>query len=250
MDKIDIIMPVYNCEKYIKEAIQSVKNQTYANWRLIIIDDASIDKTLKIINEEISDIKDRVLLITNKTNIGVAETRNIGLENVQNRYIAFLDADDIWNKNKLNKQLEFMINNNYSFTYTLYTYLKNNKTKEVKKIYPSKLNYEEALKNTFILTSTVMIDSEKINKDLIKMKDVGSEDTLAWWNILKHNNTAYCLNKNLLTYRIGRDGLSANKFVNLKRTWKLYRKEEKLNIISSIHYFAIYVFHAIIKRVF
>ena len=248
MDYIDIIMPVYNCEKYVQEAIESVKKQTYQDWRLIIIEDASNDNTLEKIQESIKNIKEKVLLIKNTKNKGVAVSRNLGIEKSTNKYIAFLDADDIWEAEKLEKQIKFMNENNYSFTYTAFSYLKNSKYKKVK-LFPKSLNYKQALKNTFILTSTVMINTEKIDRKLIEMPKVESEDTATWWKILKDGNIAYGLKENLLTYRITPNGLSSNKIKNLKRTWNLYRRQENLNIIYSIYYFINYMLNAMLKRI-
>ena len=248
MEQIDIIMPVYNCEEYIKQTLESVKKQTYTKWQLIIVEDNSTDNTYKIIKENIRDIEDKVKVIQNKKNLGVAESRNIGIKNSKSPYIAFLDADDIWDEKKLEKQLKFMKKNNYVFTYTLYTYLKNKKTKTVKSM-PPYLDYKKALKNTFILTSTVMIDTRKINKNLINMPNIPSEDTATWWKILKEGNIAYGLSENLTTYRIVTKGLSSNKFKNLKRTWNIYRKQEKIPIIKAQYYFINYVLRAIKKRV-
>ena len=107
-DFVSIIMPVYNCENYIKSAIISIKEQTFQNWMLIIIDDGSTDNTLKYIKEEIEDIKHKVKLIELATNTGVANARNIGIEQAKGKYIAFLDADDFWKKEKLEKQIHFM----------------------------------------------------------------------------------------------------------------------------------------------
>lgn len=251
MEYIDIIMPVYNCEKYIKYAIESIKKQINKNWRIIIIDDASIDNTIKEIDKnikDIKDIKDKVLIIKSKKHVGVAKSRNLGIEKSTNRYIAFLDADDIWKEDKLKKQIEFMQKNNYVFTYTGYAYLKKQKEKEVK-VFPKSLNYEQALKNTFILTSTVMIDTNTIKREEIYMPKIGSEDTATWWNILRKGYIAYGLKDNLSTYRITKHGLSSNKFINIKRTWNLYRKQENLSIKKSLYCFVIYIFNAIKKRI-
>lgn len=248
MEYTDIIMPVYNCEKYIKEAIESVKKQTNKNWRLIIIDDFSTDKTIKEIGNSIKDIKEKVLLIKSNKHNGVAETRNIGIKKSTNKYIAFLDADDIWKNEKLEKQINFMKASKYSFTYTQYTYLKGKKEKIVK-TFPNKLNYEQALKNTYILTSTVVIDTTKIPKEYIYMPNIESEDTATWWNILKNGYIANGLKENLTKYRITKKGLSSNKLRNLKRTWKLYRKQEELSFVKSLYYFINYIFNAIKKRI-
>lgn len=248
METVDIIMPVYNGEKYLKETIKSVKNQTYKDWKLIIIDDSSTDKSLEIIEREIKDVKNKVILIRQTKRQGIARTRNKGIEKSTNKYIAFLDADDIWNCKKLEKQINFMEENNYDFTYTSFYYKKENKNKKVG-IFPKSLNYRQALKNTFILTSTVLINKEKIDIELIKMPDIESEDTATWWNILKHNNIAYGLKENLTEYRVHKAGKSFYKTKNIKRTWNLYRKQEKINIIKSSYYFVNYIIKAMIKRI-
>ena len=248
MEYTDIIMPVYNCEKYIKESIESVRKQTNGNWRLIIIDDLSTDNTIKEINDSIKDIKEKVLLVKSDKHNGVAKTRNIGIEQSTNKYIAFLDADDKWTENKLEEQINFMKMNKYGFTYTQYTYFKDKKEKKVK-TFPNSLNYNQALKNTYILTSTVIIDTTQIPKEYIYMPDVESEDTATWWNILKKGYIAKGLKENLTIYRITKEGLSANKFKNLKRTWNLYRKQEKLSYIKTIYCFTNYVINAIKKRI-
>ena len=248
MEYTDIIMPVYNCEKYIKKAIESVKKQTNKNWRLIIIDDSSTDNTIQEINNSIKNIKEKVLLIKSNEHNGVAKTRNIGIKESTNKYIAFLDADDKWKEDKLEKQIKFMKNNKYNFTYTQYTYLKDKKEKQVK-TFPNSLNYKQALKNTYILTSTVIIDTTQIPKEYIYMPNVESEDTATWWNILKKGYEAKGLKENLTIYRITKEGLSANKFKNLKRTWNLYRKQEKLSFIKTMYYFTNYIINAIKKRI-
>ena len=211
MEKVDIIMAVYNCEKYIKEAIISVKKQSYTNWNLIIIDDKSTDKTLDIIKDTIIEVKQKVKIIKLKEHKGVAKARNIGIEESKSQYIAFLDADDIWDKEKLKKQIQFMKTNSYNFTYTRFCY-KKEKREKIVGIFPKSLNYKQALKNTFILTSTVMINTKEINKELIKMPDVKSEDTATWWQILKDNN-------------ISRNSLARNGELRYDTILSYYRNE-------------------------
>lgn len=248
MDNIDIIMPVYNCEKYIKEAINSVKKQTIKNWNLIIIEDKSQDNSLEEIYNNIQEIKEKVNVIENSKHIGIAHARNLGIKNSINKYIAFLDADDIWKEEKLEKQIKHMKENNCCFTYTKFTYLKGKRRKEVK-LFPKSLNYNQALKNTFILTSTVVIDTSRIEKEIIYMPDVESEDTAAWWNILKNGNTAYGIKDNLCIYRVHKNGFSFNKLRNIKRTWKLYRIYEKMGLLKASYCFINYIIRAVIKRI-
>ena len=248
MDYIDIIMPASNCAKYIGQAIESVKRQSYKNWKLIIIEDKSEDNTKDEIKKYIKDIEEKVTFIELEKHLGVSLCRNTGINKFNNRYIAFLDADDIWKEDKLEKQMSFMKDKKYVFTYTRYEYLKKGQAKEVK-VMPKSLNYKEALKNTYILTSTVMLDTNAINKEQILMPQIESEDTATWWKILKNGFVAYGLNENLTTYRITKNGLSNNKIINLKRTWNIYRKQEKLSICKTLYNYINYIINAIIKRI-
>ena len=124
---IDIIIPVYNSEKYIQNTVESVFNQTYKYWRLIIIDDASTDNTTKILFKLYKKYKNKkkIIILKNKVNKGQAFSRNLGLKYSQSTFIAFLDSDDFWDRNKLKNQINFMITNNYNFTYTDYKIIKN-----------------------------------------------------------------------------------------------------------------------------
>lgn len=247
MEQIDIIMPVYNGEAYIKDAIESVKNQTISNWNLMIVDDGSTDNTIKTIEATIADRKDKIVVIPQKEHKGVWYARNVGIQKSTNRYIAFLDADDIWQKDKLEKQIQFMKKNDYAFTYTRFTYLKNNTCKEVNDIPPC-LTYQQALKNTYILTSTVILDTKTISKKDMMMPPIESEDTATWWKILKKQHIAYGYDENLTIYRVQPGSLSSNKFKNLRKTWRLYRRQEHIGIVKSIYYFLHYIYHAIKKR--
>ena len=182
-------MPVYNCGKYLTESITSVKKQTYTNWELIIIDDNSTDNSWEQIKKNVIGYEQKIKCIHLQQNQGAANARNTGLANATGNYIAFFDADDIWQEDKLQQQIIFMQKNNYAFTYTSYTYLKNGNKKMVKKI-PPKLTYKQALKNTVILTSTVIIDISKIDKELLKMPNIRrGQDMATWWQILKQGNT-------------------------------------------------------------
>lgn len=247
-DLVSIIVPVYNAAKYIGKTIQSVKNQTYVNWELIVIDDGSTDNSLEVIENQIQDIKNKVKVLSIIKNKGVANARNVGLYKSKGKYIAYLDADDIWQKEKLETQINFMKQNQYDFTYTSFAYLKEKGVKKVRKI-PRKLNYRKALKNTAILTSTVMINIENIEKKLLEMPHIGSEDTATWWGILKQGYMAYGLNEILTLYRRTNTTLSANKLTSLKRTWNLYRKLQKFSIIKCIYYFLWYAWNATKRRI-
>lgn len=252
-DKISIIMPVHNCAKFIRCTINSVINQTYMNWEIIMVDDDSTDDTLKIIKDIIKNnemLKNKIKIIKLNKNQGVSICRNIGLKEAKGEYIAYLDGDDRWNKEKLKRQYEFMKKNNIKFSYTRFEYDKKN-SKKIVRIMPKSLNYKQSLKNTYILTSTVMINIKEIDKRLLKMPDIKrGQDTATWWQILKTGYIAYGLDENLTQYTIGtRKSLSSNKLTAIKRTWNLYRNVEKLNIIKSSYYFMFYAINAVMKRI-
>ena len=247
---VSIIVPVYNSEKFIKDTISTVQKQTYNNWELILVDDASTDNGINII-ESYSQNDKRIKLIKLETNSGAAIARNKGIEYANGEYIAFLDSDDLWHKEKLEKQLNFMKANDYSFSFTGYEFADENGNGNGKIVQvPKSLNYKQALKNTIISTITVMFDMKKLNKKDIEMPNIRKgQDTATWWKILKNNNIAYGLNESLSIYRRTKNTLSSNKFMALKRTWNLYRKVEKISILASIYYFIWYLYNTIKKRV-
>ena len=193
--EVDIILPNYNSSEFIDKTIQSVINQSYTNWRLIIIDDFSDMKTRKKITkyEKLKKIKIYWL----KKNKGAAYCRNFALNKSKSKYLAFIDSDDIWEKNKLKLQLQYMKKNNYDFTYTYY---KTFGLKLKKIIPPAKLNFDNFIKNTSIATSTMMIKG-KIAKGIKFTHTTICEDYYFKCKILKKIKFAYCLNKYLTRYK-------------------------------------------------
>lgn len=243
---VSIIIPAYNAEKYISETIACVKNQTYQDWELLVVEDGSSDRTKEIV-EQMTD--EQIRLIIPKKQGSAAMARNAGLAEAKGRYIAFLDADDIWESDKLEKEMLFMQEKDAGFVFTSYEYADENgvgkgKTARV----PESLTYKEALKNTIIFTSTVLFDTEKIPKQLLHMPDVKSEDTATWWNILRQGYTAYGLDEVLVRYRRPANSLSSNKLAAVKRIWNLYRKVEKLNFFYSCYNFMYYAVRTVKRR--
>lgn len=247
---VSIIMPVYNCEKYVTKAIKSVQEQTYTNWELIIVNDCSTDNSICKIEEQIKSIKNKVTLINLAENKGVANARNIAIDKACGRYIAYLDADDLWEKEKLYKQINFMKINNIAFSYTSYSRTKEDgsllKTVEV----PGKTNYKDLLRSTIMLTSTIIIDTKTISKEKLKMPNLKiSEDAQTWLDILKSGVVAYGLNKNLAQYRQRKNSTSSNKIKSVKGMWKVYRKYQKMSISKSLYYTMFHIINAIKKRI-
>ncbi|EPL1602607.1 glycosyltransferase family 2 protein [Acinetobacter baumannii] len=248
MNLVSIITPSYNSAKYIGKTIDSVISQTYKNWELIIIDDCSIDSSVDIIKDYENKDK-RIKLIQLKENSGAAVARNTGIQLARGRFIAFLDSDDSWLPEKLEKQLEFMLINNYYFTYT--SYFKINENNEIlgTMYIPSKVNYSQLLKTCVIGCLTVIYDAEKIGKQefpLIRKR----QDFALWLKILKKVDYAYGLQENLANYTIRSDSISANKLNAAKYNWFLYRNIEKLSLFVSFYYFLHYVIKGIIRSKF
>ncbi len=249
VDLVSIITPAYNSEKYISEAIESVLNQTYTNWEMIIVNDVSTDNTELIIKKYV-DQDSRIKLINLKENSGAAVARNTALKVAQGRFIAFLDSDDRWKQNKLEKQIKFMLENNYYFTFTSFEYIidENNSQKKIFRV-PKSLNYSEGLKNTSIGCLTVVIDRDKVGDFEMPLVRRG-QDNLTWLMLMKKGIIAYSLNENLAEYRKVKGSLSNSKIKALKRQWYNYRKIIKLPFFKCCYYYGYYVVNNLKKYYF
>lgn len=246
---VSIVVPVYNAAKYIENTIDMVCNQTYKDWELILVDDASRDGSADIIEEYIKGQGKRIRLIRKETNAGAAAARNSGIDASSGRYIAFLDADDIWAVDKLEKQIEFMEKTGAAFSFHAYEF-GDERAKPTGKIVhvPETLNFRQALSRTVIFTTTVMFDTEKIDMEIIHMPMVPSEDTATWWRILKSGIVAYGLDENLAIYRRPPKSLSSNKLIALERIWFLYRNIANLSVLESLFYFGGWAVRATLRR--
>lgn len=248
---VSIVVPVYNAEKYITEALDCVRAQTYGCWELLLVEDGSSDGTLERIREYMERTGDgRIRLIRQSANQGVARARNRGVAEAQGRYIAYLDADDLWMPEKLERELAFMEEKQAAFAFTGYEFAdeQGRGTGRVVRA-PAALTYREALKNTTIFTTTVMFDTEKIPRELLEMPEIRSEDTALWWKILRSGYTAYGLDENLVKYRRAGRSLSSNKLEAVKRIWNLYRRSEGMSVASSAWNFCFWAVRAVKRRI-
>lgn len=244
--KVSVITPVYNAEKYLSETIESVLKQTYKSFEYLLIDDCSTDNSASII-KEFEEKDSRVRYIKLSENSGAAVARNRGLEEAKGRYIAFVDSDDKWYPEKLERQLDFMENNHKAFTYTNYEHITEEGEVLSSPKLPDKLNYSGLLKNTAIACSTVVIDRQIIGDFRMPLVRKG-QDTATWLQILRNHDYAYLVDEILNQYR-GREGsLSSNKVGALKRTWNTYRNLEKLPLHKAIYYFSFYMLNAVKRR--
>lgn len=248
---VSIIVPVYNAGKYIEETIHMVEKQTYQQWELILVDDFSTDNSRQIIKKymETGKCREKVRLIEKEVNEGAAVARNTGMDAAGGRYIAFLDADDIWMADKLQKELAFMEENQAAFACTSYEFGDERARGTGKIVHvPATLTYQKALSRTVIFTTTVLLDTAKTGRELIHMPLVKSEDTALWWKLLRNGFTAYGLDEVLAIYRRPAKSLSSNKWEAVKRIWYLYRKEEKLSVFQSARHFVFWALRAAIRR--
>lgn len=248
-DMVSIVVPVYNAERFLPETIGLVQKQTYRDWELILVDDCSSDNGATIVRQYAKD-DTRIRLIQQEVNAGAARSRNLGISQANGRYLCFLDADDIWTSQKLEKELAYMKEKKAAFVFTGYEFA-DAKGEGLGKIVhvPETISYEQALKNTTIFTSTVMIDRDKIADTDIYMPQIASEDTATWWHILKKYQIGYGLDENLVRYRRTEGTLSSNKLVAIQRIWGLYRRQEKLSWCKSIYCMFFWAFRAVLRRV-
>lgn len=227
---VSIIMPTYNCAKFINETIKSVLNQTYENWELVIVDDCSNDNT----EEVVASFNDkRIKYHRLEKNSGAAVARTTAMKMATGNYMAFLDSDDLWKDNKLEKQLEFMKKNNYNFTCTAYEQIDEegyqlNKIIKTKK----KADYNRILLDCPVGNSTVMYNVDNLGKFEVPNIRKRNDDAL-WLQILKKEKFIYGMPDVLMEYRIRNNSISSNKLSLIKYHWQLYREIEHLSVIRS-----------------
>jgi len=244
---ISIVTPVFNSGDFIELTIQSVLNQTYKNWELILIDDGSSDRSREIIQSIIRESQnDKIIFIEHPKNLGVAEARNSGTKIAKGDYIAFLDSDDLWDSDKLESQLTFMIEKSCLLSHTAYR--KINETGEViVDLVPvsESVTYNKLLKHNEIGLSTSMYNAKILGKRYFGK--IGWEDFSLWLSILKDTNISLGIPRSLVSYRVHQNSSSYNKLKSASKTWKVYRDVERFSFLKSIFYFSFYAVNASIK---
>ncbi|WP_455967118.1 glycosyltransferase family 2 protein [Bacteroides fluxus] len=245
---VSIIMPSYNASQFVTESINSVLLQTYLNWELLVVDDCSKDDSVRIVQKFV-DIDQRVRLFPLEKNVGAAAARNVAIGQAKGQYIAFLDSDDVWNEDKLEKQLAFMKQNSYAFVFSDYYVMEEDgrKTGNIVRV-PISLTYHQYLRNTIIGCLTVMIDRKQtgdFRMPLIK----SSHDMALWLLIMKRGFKAYGLKDVLAGYRLVSTSNTSKKWKAAKDVWKVYRKIERLSVLYAMYCFCGYVLHAVLKRI-
>lgn len=245
---VSIIMPCYNAEHYISQSIESVLAQTYQNWELLITDDGSIDHSLDVIKEYCKK-DNRIILAGFGKHQGTASARNVSIEAAKGRFVAFLDSDDLWYPEKLQKQIQFMLDNDVAFSYTCYEII-DESGKPTNKVIKDAgvVDYEKYLKNTIIGCGTVVLDKEKVG-DFRAPNIRTSQDMALWLDIMKRGFRAYPLSEVLQKYRVTSNSATSNKVKAACDVWRVYRKIERLSMLKSMWCFSGYAFNAVKKRV-
>lgn len=251
MDLVSIITPVYKCEEYIAKTMDSVWSQTYTKWEMILVDDCSPDNSADLIHEY-QKRDSRFKYIKLRENGGAAIARNVGLENAKGRYIAYLDADDIWLPQKLERQIRFMEKNDVQFSCCDYEKIEADDTPLNKVVHmPKTITYNQLLSNTIIQTVGVIVDLNKVDRNLLVMPNVRrGQDSATWLQMLRNGVKFVGQNEVLAQYRRVPQSLSANKLSALKRTWYLYRGVEHLSFLKSCICLVGWAYHASIKRIY
>ena len=191
-----------------------------------------------------------VMLLQKQKNEGAARARNTGLDMALGRYIAFLDADDVWYPEKLEREMRFMRQKEAGFVFTAYEFGDSQARPTGRVVHvPERLTYRQALSRTVIFTTTVLFDRKRIPDRLLRMPAVASEDTATWWQILREGYTAWGLNEVLAVYRRPAKSLSSNKAEAVRRIWNLYRRQEKLSVAASAGYFIMWAYRATKRRI-
>ena len=243
---VSVITPAHNSAQYIGEAIKSVQNQTVSNWEMLIIDDASTDRTCEIVEKfQIND--KRVRLIKLPKNSGPSAARQKGTSEARGRFIAFLDSDDIWERSKLEKQLNFMLQNKYAISSTAYEKI-NDFGNTIGKIIipPEKADYERVLLDCPVGNSTVVYDTSVLGK-CYGPSIRNREDYGLWLRILKKEKYIWGYPQVLTYYRIRKHSLSRNKLKLVRYHWILYRDFEQLSVIRSIFHIVVWAIIKVLK---
>lgn len=243
---ISIIIPYYKKKKYVVRCINSVYKQSFKNFEVILVYDDLEKNDLKFIVKTFKK-KKNFLILNNKKNLGAGESRNLGILKSRGKYIAFLDADDYWNKNKLKIQYNFMKDYNILFSHTNYTVL-NQDGKLIKTYKAKSLDYNKLLHSCDVGLSSVMLN-KKILKNSRFSKIKTKEDYALWLSITKKNKCKiFPINKNLTYWRDVSNSLSANNIQKLKDAFTVYNKYSKFNLLKSLYFVIRLSFNALKKK--
>lgn len=240
---VSVITPLYNCEKYVSGTIQSVIDQTFTHWEMLITDDKSTDKSYSVAQSWL-DKDDRIKLFQLEENRGAAAARNHSIEHATGRYIAFLDSDDRWMPQKLEKQIKFMTDNDYPITYTRMEVVSESGEKKNDFRFMPKVYYQKMLCKNHIPNSTAVYDTSHFGKvyapNLRKRQDYAM-----WLYLLRQVPYAYGLGEVLCIYTERKESVSSNKLRLLKDNYQMFRNTQGFSVIKSLFLVSINAFEKV-----
>ncbi|WP_055436234.1 glycosyltransferase family 2 protein [Lacinutrix algicola] len=246
---VSIVTPLYNSEAFIGETIKSIFNQTYTNWELLLIDDFSNDDTIGVVNDFILKNKN-IKLIKNETNQGAAISRNKGIIAAKGDYIAFLDADDLWKPEKLDKQIAFMQNQDCDVCFCSYEQI-DESGKPLNKLVKALpvLTYKKYLKSNYIGNLTGIYNAKKLGK-ITSANLRKRQDWVLWLNALKASGKpAKSLQESLAFYRVHKNSMSSNKIALLKHNYWVYKKGLGFSTLKATYSMLIFLWeHFFVKK--
>ena len=244
---VSIITPTYNSEQFIVQTIQSVQAQTYKNWEMLIVDDCSTDSTFEILKQQ-STLDSRIKIQKLNTNSGAGSARQYALDMAQGRFIAFLDSDDLWKPNKLSEQIEYLIKNDIAITFSSYELMdEEGKVLNILIKVPKSITYQELFYCNWIGNLTGVYDTVKLGK--ISISNYRKrQDWIMWLHILKSEKRATSIQKNLATYRVRSNSISASKISLLKSNYLVYRNYHKQNLVKSCFSMIIFLYNQLIIK--
>lgn len=243
---VSVITPVYNAEKYLKVTVESAVNQIYLNMEIVLVDDCSIDSSASIIRE-LQERYPNIIYHLQPKNMGAGVARNTALEIANGRYVAFLDADDIWKPEKTERLLELMKQKNSPFGYAAIEMIdESGKVIKEKRKVRDEVDYKFLLHNTMIATSTVIVD-RKILGDFRMPLRRGGQDYATWLKLLRSGAIAVGIDEALGQYRVAAGSLSSNKFKSITQVWEIQTQDEKINKVVAAWHLVCFSFNALKK---
>ena len=248
MDLVTVIIPYYKKKNYIVQSVESAISQTYRNLEIIIIYDNESDSELDYI-KSLRNRDFRIKLIINETNIGAGESRNKGIKFSKGKYISFLDADDLWEKNKIKTQLLFMQNGKCSISHTSYKMINEENNLIGNRKARNFYNYKDIIKSCDIGLSSVMLKKEIMSNDIKFSNLKTKEDFYLWLKILKKGIKIFAIDEELLTWRKTKNSLSGSTFQKLSDGFKIYNKYMGYNYFISLYYLICLSLNYLKKRI-
>lgn len=243
---VSVIIPVFNADKYLERALNSALEQTYRNIEIVLVDDRSTDNSVQIIERFMKDHSNIIYYLQPK-NMGAGHARNKALELAKGQYVAFLDADDVWKSEKIEKQVRLLKEKNGAFCFTAIEMIDgdDNLIKEKREVKPE-IDYKFLLSNTMIPTSGVLVD-RLVKGDFRMHLRRGGQDYATWLSLLRDGTKAYGIDEALVRYRIDGASLSSNKLKSVKQIWEIQTQDENIKYIRVVKNIIVWVFNSVKK---